>query len=78
MGFPWPGPPPVASPLPVHNCYGYISPGLPVGAAHLFSREMLTRAARPASDSSEVDHVTTPSQRQAGSARFVSRLSEPL
>ena len=34
------------------------------GAAHLYS--------------SEVDHVTTPSQRQAGSARFTSRLSEPL
>jgi len=59
-------------------CYGYISPGLPVGAAHLFSWEMLTLAARPASDSSEVDHVTTPSQRQAGSARITSRLSEPL
>jgi len=57
---------------------GYISPGLPVGAAHLFSREMLSLAARPASDSSEVDHVTTPLQRQAGSTRFVSRLSEPL
>ena len=59
-------------------CYGYISPGLPVGAAHLSSREMLSLAARPASDLSEADHVTTPLQRQAGSARFISRLSEPL
>ena len=60
------------------KCYGYISPGLPVGATHLFSREMLSLAARPASDSSEADNVTTPSQRQADSARFISRLSEPL
>jgi len=51
--------------------------GLPVGAAHLFSREVLILAARPTSDSSEVDHVTTPLQRQAGSARFTSQLSEP-
>ena len=54
--------------------YGYISPGLPVGVAHLLSREILSLAARPASESSEVDHVTTPLQRQAGSARFISRL----
>jgi len=60
------------------HCYGYISPGLPVGTAHLFSWDALTLAARATSDSSEVDHVTTPSQRQAGSARFTSRLSEPL
>ena len=53
------------------------SPGLPVGAADLFSREVLILAARPTSDSSEVDHVTTPLQRQADSARFASRLSEP-
>jgi len=52
------------------------SPGLPVGAAHLFSREVLILVARPTSDSSEVDHVTTPLQRQAGSTRFTSRLSE--
>jgi len=52
-------------------------PGLPVGAAHLFSREVLILAARPTSDSSEVDHVTTPLQHQAGSACFTSRLSEP-
>ena len=60
------------------QCYGYISPGLPVGVAHLFSREMLSLAARPVSDSSEADHVTMPLQHQAGSARFISRLSEPL
>jgi len=50
------------------RCYGYISPGLPVGAAHLLSREVLILAARPTSDLSEVDHVTMPLQRQAGSA----------
>jgi len=54
------------------------SPGLPVGAAHLFSREVLILAAWPTSDSSEVDHMTAPLQRRAGSARFTSQLSEPL
>jgi len=52
-------------------------PGLPVGAADLFSREVLILAARPTSDSLEVDHVTTPLQCHADSARFTSRLSEP-
>ena len=33
------------------KCYGYISPGLPVGATHLLSGEILDLAARPASDS---------------------------
>jgi len=53
------------------------APGLPVGAADLFSREVLILAAQPISDSSEVDHVTAPLQRQADSARLASRLSEP-
>jgi len=52
-------------------------PGLPVGAADLFSREVLILAVRLISNSSEMDHVTTPLQRQADSARFASRLSEP-
>jgi len=53
------------------------SPGLRVGATDLFSREALILAAWPISDSSEMDHVTTPLQRQAISAHLASRLSEP-
>jgi len=58
------------------RCYGYISPGLPVGAAHLLSWEMLTLVARPASDSSE--GITWPrrhSVRQAALASLVDSLS---